>query len=170
MVAVRGSVIAARPSSSCSCRRCERVNDVYSMRADASVIPYSNALACLLSSTLSACVGSDLAASFDIRPRLPDRAGRAKLGGVPIASVTRLRAPFASSRANVGSSSHPTPEYKASIPVKHLVYTLIATSSCGAIPDDAGQEVGLDASRPISPSPAPWRGNAACCEVIQHAA
>lgn len=75
MVAIRGSVIAARTSSSCSCRRCERVNDMHSMGADASVFPHSNALACLLSSILSACVGSDLAASFDMLPRLPDRAG-----------------------------------------------------------------------------------------------
>lgn len=158
--------MATRPSSSCSWCRYKRMNDVYSRGDDVPTVSLLDASACLLNSILSACGGSVLAASFDMTPRLADRAGTSadKAGGAEFSGVW-LPSPAQDARP----SPHPSPKYNPTIP-GHLVCLSIATSYFSAISDDAGQEVGLDASRPISPSPGSWRGNSVCCEVIERAA
>ena len=89
VVAVKGYVMATRPSSSCSWCRYKRMNDVYSRGDDVPTVSLLDASACLLNSISSACAGSVLAACFDITPRLADRAGTSadKAGGAEFSGV-----------------------------------------------------------------------------------
>ncbi|KAH8637028.1 hypothetical protein IG631_08863 [Alternaria alternata] len=152
--------MATRPSSSCSQCRYERMNEVYSRGADVPTVSLLDASACLLNSISSACAGSVLAASFDMTPRLTDRtgtsadkAGGSEFSGVWLPSPAQDAQSFFTGKRPTFSS--PQPEVQS-----HHPWTS----------HDAGQEVGLDASRPISPSPGSWQGSAVCREVIERAA